>query len=172
MKFVEGTYLYMSRITIVLYLLIIFGLRNRAPHYLENLFFFINVFIGLVFVIYFNPLSKTKFKKYHKTMIFWAGVALITNLSLDNVWERSKELKKDIEDDGKEITRKTKKEVSSHIEFLSNTVKKFYTNTKGSLKTLKEKSKEKSKQMFSKLYENIFGEPKAKENVVKLVRKS
>ena len=86
----------------------------------------------------------------------------VAYLVLNGELPRSKELKKDIEDDSKELTRKTKKEVSSHIEFLSNTVKKFYTNTKGSLKTLKEKSKEKSKQMFSKLYENIFGEPKAK----------
>ena len=171
MKFVENTYLYMSRVTIVLYLLIIFGLWNRAPHYLENVFFFINVFIGLVFVIYFNPLSKTKFKKYHKTMIFWSGVALITNLSLDNIWERTMELKKDVEDDTKEVTRKTKREMNSHIEFLINTVKKFYINMKGSFKKLNEKSKERSKQTIAKLYENIFGEPKAKEHIIKLVRK-
>lgn len=172
MKIVEKTYLYMSRATYILYVLIIFGLWNRAPHYLENVFFFINLFIGIVFVVYFNPLSKTKFKNYHKTMIFWAGVALITNLSLDNIWEKTLELKKDIEDDTKEVARKAKKEVTSHGTFLINIIKKIYVDIKGFLLNNNEKNKESIKQNISKLYDFIFGEPKAKENVIKLISKS
>ena len=43
---------------------------------------------------------------------------------------------------------------------------------KGFLLNNNEKSKENVKQNISKLYEFVFGEPKAKENVVKLISKS
>ena len=81
-------------------------------------------------------------------------------------------LKKDIEDDSKEVARKAKKEVTSHGTFLINIIKKIYVDIKGFLLNNNEKSKESVKQNISKLYEFVFGEPKAKENVIKLISKS
>lgn len=170
MKFIEKTYASISKIIILLYVLIIIGLWKKAPHYLENVFFFTNIFIGLIFIIYFNPFSKTKFKPYHKKMVFWAGVALITNLSMDNIWEKTYNFKKDIEDDSKELSRKAKKRLNSHLDFLINTVRKIAITSFGFLQVNSNYLKEQINQKRSILYEHIFGKPKPKTSVVHSIR--
>jgi len=170
MKFVEKTYLSISQVIVLLYILLVLGLWKRAPHYLENVFFFTNIFIGLIFIIYFNPFIKTTFKPYHKKMVFWAGVALITNLSIDNIWEKTYNFKKDIEDDSKELSRKAKKRLKSHFDFLINIIKNLFITLLGFIQIQIYYLKEQIKQKTSILYETAFGKPKAKESVVYIVR--
>jgi hypothetical protein len=170
MTFIEKTYTSISQIIVILYIFLIFGLWKKAPHYLENVFFFTNIFIGLIFIIYFNPFTKTKFKSYHKKMVFWAGIALITNLSIDNIWEKTYNFKKDIEDDSKELGRKAKKRLKSYFDFLINTIQKILITLFGFLQVQSSYLKEQISQKASILYETIFGKPKARETVVRIVR--
>ena len=83
MKLYENTYLYMTYLFYVLYVLTMFGLWNNSNKYLVIVKYTLQILIGIILVIMNNPFSKHKCTKTDKQIAFSAGIFVLTSTSLD-----------------------------------------------------------------------------------------
>lgn len=83
MKLYENTYLYMTYLFYVLYVLTMFGLWNNSNKYLVIVKYTLQILIGVILVIMNNPFSTHKFTKTDKQIAFSAGIFILTSTSLD-----------------------------------------------------------------------------------------
>ena len=74
-----------------------------------------------------------------------------------------------MEDDSKELSRKAKKRLKKYFEFLINTILKMLSLLRGFIQNNSAYLNERIKQNVSILFETIFGKPKAKESVIRIV---
>jgi hypothetical protein len=83
-------------ITWILYLLITFGLSVNAPQYLEDIHYFVKIYISLFLIIRFNPLRRVKFTNLDRKIAFNAGIFLLgtsfINQILQNYFSHIKQL--------------------------------------------------------------------------------
>ena len=71
----------------VLYIVAYIGVWKNAPKYLKWLQYSFKIFISLVLIYLFNPLSKTKFTTFHKEIVFTAALYLLT-VTLFDIWNK------------------------------------------------------------------------------------
>ena len=71
--------------TYVLYIAIALGLSANAPEYLDELQYYIKLYISLFLVYRFNPFRSVKFTKLDEKVAFNAGWFLLTTTFVDNV---------------------------------------------------------------------------------------
>jgi len=76
---------YVIFITYTLYFLIIFGISNRAPEYLETLQYWVKIYVSLFLIIRFNFLRKITFNNLDRKIAFTAGLFLITTTIIDQI---------------------------------------------------------------------------------------
>jgi len=88
----KNTYRTLTYSIYALYILIFLGLWGGAPQYLDDLNYYLKVFVGIVLTYTFNPFYKIKFDKIHRDIAFTAGFLLITSTSLNSFKERTEEL--------------------------------------------------------------------------------
>jgi len=92
MTYYENIYKYGKILFYILYFLAFFGLWDKAPIYFKDVDYFFKIFIAIMLIILFNPLTnKTTFTKLHKKIVFSAGVFLLTSTSL-NVFKSNSKL--------------------------------------------------------------------------------
>jgi hypothetical protein len=72
-------------ITWILYLLITFGLSINAPEYLEDLQYFVKIYISLFLIIRFNPLRKVEFTNLDRKIAFSAGLFLLGTTFINQI---------------------------------------------------------------------------------------
>lgn len=80
MRVHEIIFLYSIYLTYILTFLIILGLSTLAPIYLKYLKTFLQVYIGLILVFFYNPISYNKDKKFtefDRKLIFTSGTFLL-----------------------------------------------------------------------------------------------
>ena len=82
MRVYENFYLYATYLFYILYVITYFGLWKEAPQYLNIMEYVLQIFIGIILIVYNNPFSKHKYSKIDKQIAFSAGFFLITSLSL------------------------------------------------------------------------------------------
>jgi len=66
----------------LLYGIIFLGLWSSAPDYLEDLNYYLKVFVGIVLTYIFNPFYKQEFHSIHGNIAFSAGLLILTSTSL------------------------------------------------------------------------------------------
>jgi hypothetical protein len=71
-------------ITYFLYILIIFGISNNAPSYLDIIQYFMQLYISIILLIRFNPFKVIEFTDFDKKIVFNAGFFLLTTLLINN----------------------------------------------------------------------------------------
>jgi hypothetical protein len=66
-----------TMVSIALYVIIALGLWSRAPQYLEDLQYYVKIYVALFLIYRFNPFRNVKFTNLDRKIAFSAGVFLI-----------------------------------------------------------------------------------------------
>jgi len=72
-----------SFLTIILYISTTFGLFVNAPQYLNDLHFFVQIYVSLFLILRFNPFRKIVFNDLDRRIAFSAGVFLFATSAID-----------------------------------------------------------------------------------------
>jgi hypothetical protein len=78
----ERAYNYGRGLVIVLYILVVLGIGQHSPQYLETVDNALRIFIGIVLVALFNPWTHTSFNQFHRKIVFTSGLMLLLSSSL------------------------------------------------------------------------------------------
>ena len=72
-------YRYLTRLSIVLYILVLFGVSSYTPEYLVYITSIIKVYVSIILIYKFNPLTAKNniISKTDKDMIFYSGIYLL-----------------------------------------------------------------------------------------------
>lgn len=84
MPFYENLYYFIQYAIYVLYGLLFLNIWDNAPEYLSIFNNFLQVFIALVLMYFFNPLfnKNIKFNDFHRSVAFSAGLFIFTTTSI------------------------------------------------------------------------------------------
>jgi hypothetical protein len=94
MELVEKVYNILKILFFVIYILVILGISNNVPEYLniiENIFM---TLVALILIYFFNPFTKTICNDFHRHVAFSAGAAILLQLSFFRFLEPTKIIKK------------------------------------------------------------------------------
>lgn len=80
----QKIFLYGINITYILYIVAVIGVSTYAPRYLETLKTFLKIYVGLLLVILYNPITyrEIKFTNFHRKLVFSSGVFLLLSSTL------------------------------------------------------------------------------------------
>lgn len=67
----------------IIYIMIFLGMWNSAPEYLDDLNYYLKIFVGIVLTYTFNPFYKIPADKIHMDIAFSAGLLLLASTSLN-----------------------------------------------------------------------------------------
>jgi hypothetical protein len=84
-RFQNNIYDIVVYITWILYIVIALGLSANAPQYLDDLQYYIKLYISLFLIIRFNPLRRVRFTGLDAKIAFSAGVFLLGTMAVDSV---------------------------------------------------------------------------------------
>lgn len=88
-KYMENAFLLVNYIIYLLYIIGYFGLWSKAPEYLDYLSTVLRTYVGIVLVYFFNPFMRNIDRgftdAFHTKLAFSAGLALLTNTTIDKV---------------------------------------------------------------------------------------
>jgi len=68
----------------VAYLALVFGLVEKQPEILENIDFWLKVFMAVFLIMRFNPFTSIKFTEFDRKVVFATGVFLFTVTIVNN----------------------------------------------------------------------------------------
>ncbi len=71
-------------ITWILYVAILFGLSANAPDYLDELQYYVRLYVSLFLIYRFNPFRRVKFTFLDAKIGFSAGIFLLTTIFIGN----------------------------------------------------------------------------------------
>ena len=77
MNLVQQIFIFCTYFIGFLYVLVFFKLTSYAPKYLSILNTIYRVYLSLLLIFFFNPLTDTKFTNFHKQIAFSAGINLL-----------------------------------------------------------------------------------------------
>ena len=72
-------------ITYMLYIAIALGISSNAPEYLDELQYYIKLYVSLFLIYRFNPFRHVKFTRLDSKIAFSAGVFLLTTTFFNDV---------------------------------------------------------------------------------------
>ena len=84
-EFQYNAFTFVVYVSYFLYFLIAFGLLANAPQYLEQLHYYIKLYVSLFLIIRFNPLRKLEFSQLDKEISFSAGVFLLSTTAITDL---------------------------------------------------------------------------------------
>lgn len=84
-RFQNKAYDIVVYITWILYILIALGISANAPQYLDDLQYYVKIYISLFLIYRFNPLRRVKFTGLDAKIAFSAGVFLLTTTAINSV---------------------------------------------------------------------------------------
>lgn len=86
-NFQDKAYDIIVYITWVLYLVIALGISANAPQYLNELQYYVKLYVSLFLIFRFNPFRKVHFTELDAKIAFSAGVFLLTTTAISNILE-------------------------------------------------------------------------------------
>lgn len=98
-EFTKKIYMFLTYSAYILYITIFLGVWNTAPQYLDDVNYYLKVFIGLVLVITFNPVIKITPSYIHKNISFSAGLLLLTSTTFSAFQQRVSKTVKRVKDE-------------------------------------------------------------------------
>jgi len=72
-------------LTWILYILIAFGLSANAPQYLDDLQYYVKIYVSLFLIYRFNPFNRVKFTQLDAKIAFSAGLFLLTTTAINTI---------------------------------------------------------------------------------------
>ena len=72
-------------LTWILYIAILFGLSSKAPQYLDDLQYYVKMYVSLFLIYRFNPFRRVKFTGLDAKVAFSAGVFLLTTTTINSI---------------------------------------------------------------------------------------
>ena len=74
-------------LTWVLYFAILLGLSANAPQYLDDLQYYVKMYVSLFLIVRFNPFTRVRFNELDGKIAFSAGVFLLTTTAINSFLE-------------------------------------------------------------------------------------
>ena len=84
-RFQNNAYSILVYITWILYIAIALGLSANAPQYLDDLQYYIKLYVSLFLIFRFNPFRRVKFTGLDAKIAFSAGIFLLSTTAINNV---------------------------------------------------------------------------------------
>ena len=87
-KIYETLFIYTLNISIIIYVMVFFGITNYAPQYLEYIQIFIKIYISIILIVLYNPFTfKEKiFNNFDRRVVFTSGILLLfSTFIFDNI---------------------------------------------------------------------------------------
>lgn len=83
-KFSELVFLYLINISFVLYIIVLLGVGGFAPKYFHYLKTFLQIYIGILLVIRYNPITYKgrDFGEFDRQLVFSSGIFLLLSTAL------------------------------------------------------------------------------------------
>lgn len=72
-------------VTWALYISMILGLSANAPQYLDDLQYYVKMYVSLFLIIRFNPFRKVSFTELDGRIAFSAGVFLLATTAINTI---------------------------------------------------------------------------------------
>ena len=64
---------------------ILFGISSKAPQYLDDLQYYVKIYVSLFLIYRFNPFRRVKFTGLDAKVAFSAGVFLLTTTAINSI---------------------------------------------------------------------------------------
>jgi len=89
-KFSELLFLYSINISFVLYIVVLLGIGGFAPQYLQYLKSFLQIYIGILLVITYNPFTykNHEFGEFDRRLVFSSGIFLLLSTTIIGSFEQ------------------------------------------------------------------------------------
>jgi hypothetical protein len=71
--------------TWTLYVMIVLGLSSNAPQYLDDLQYYVKIYVSLFLIYRFNPFRRVKFTQLDAKIAFSAGLFLFTTTAINQI---------------------------------------------------------------------------------------
>jgi len=94
MNLVEKAYFYGKLVLWFLYILVIFGIWDKAPQYLNTVDEAFKLIIALILLYFFNPFVRTECTEFHRQVVFTSAIMLLFSSSLKSILQSVPYLKK------------------------------------------------------------------------------
>ncbi len=72
-------------VTWALYISIILGLSANAPQYLDDLQYYVKMYVSLFLIVRFNPFRKVRFTELDGRIAFSAGLFLLATTAINTI---------------------------------------------------------------------------------------
>ncbi len=86
-KFQIKTFDYLSIVLYILYFAVVMGLSVNAPRYIEDLQYYLKIYISLFLIIRFNNFRQIEFTELDRKIAFTAGIFLLSATILNQLVE-------------------------------------------------------------------------------------
>jgi len=83
--FQETAFSLVIYLTWFLYIIILLGLSEKAPQYLDELEFYVKIYVGVFLLIRFNPFWRAKFTELDSKIAFSAAFFLLATTAIDGI---------------------------------------------------------------------------------------
>jgi hypothetical protein len=89
-KFSELLFLYSINISFVLYIVVLLGIGGFAPQYLHYLKTFLQIYIGILLVVTYNPFTYNdhQFGEFDRRLVFSSGIFLLLSTTIIGSFEQ------------------------------------------------------------------------------------
>jgi hypothetical protein len=84
-NFQSKAYSIVVYVTWALYISIILGLSANAPQYLDDLQYYVKMYVSLFLIVRFNPFRTVRFTELDGKIAFSAGVFLLATTAINTV---------------------------------------------------------------------------------------
>jgi hypothetical protein len=71
--------------TWILYIIIVLGLSENAPQYLDDLQYYVKIYVSLFLIYRFNPFRRVNFTRLDGKIAFSAGIFLLATTAINNI---------------------------------------------------------------------------------------
>lgn len=80
----ENIFMYSLYLSYVLYFIILLGITNYAPEYLDYLKSFLKLYVGLLLVFRYNPITykEKKFSEFDRSLVFSSAIFLLLSTTI------------------------------------------------------------------------------------------
>ena len=89
-KFYETIFFYLINISFILYIFVFLGVGGFAPQYLEYLQYGLKIFVSIILIILYNPITyrEKKFNEFDRQIVFTSGMFLLLSTTLFDSFEK------------------------------------------------------------------------------------
>jgi len=84
-EFQTQAFSFILYLTWFLYFAIVFGLSANAPQYLNDLQYYVKIYVSLFLILRFNPFRRIKFTELDGKIAFSAGMFLLATTAIDKL---------------------------------------------------------------------------------------